>query len=89
MGTKRRPTEGIIMKRAKIWFITDISHGIGNALAQAALNRGETVIGTSHDLTSDLDQGEGTLHVLPLDLTNREQVKRQSQTRSSCAIVLM
>jgi len=35
----------------KIWFITGISRGLGRALAEAALLRGDTVIGTSRKLT--------------------------------------
>lgn len=50
------------------WFITGISRGLGRALAQAALARGDTVVGTVRDGRPDLDAGSGTLHVLTLDM---------------------
>lgn len=54
----------------KTWFITGISRGLGKALAQAALARGDTVVGTVRDGAPYLDAGSGTLHVLPVDLTD-------------------
>lgn len=54
----------------KTWFITGISRGLGKALAQAALARGDTVVGTVREGAPDLDAGSGTLHVLPVDLTD-------------------
>jgi NAD(P)-dependent dehydrogenase (short-subunit alcohol dehydrogenase family) len=53
----------------KVWFITGVSRGLGKDLAQALLDRGEIVVGTSRSGTADLDTGSGELHVLPLDLT--------------------
>ncbi|MHA6721165.1 oxidoreductase [Sphingomonas sp. RS6] len=54
----------------KTWFITGISRGLGKALAQAALARGDTVAGTVREGAPDLDAGSGTLHVIPVDLTD-------------------
>lgn len=54
----------------KTWLITGISRGLGLALAQAALARGDTVIGTVRGAPPALDQGPGTLHLLSLDMTD-------------------
>jgi len=52
----------------KVWFITGVSRGLGRELARAVLERGEIVVGTSRDGTADLEPGNGTLHLLALDL---------------------
>ncbi|MGN8001090.1 oxidoreductase [Sphingomonas sp. 22176] len=54
----------------KTWFITGISRGLGKALAEAALARGDTVVGTVREAAPDLATGSGTLHVIPVDLTD-------------------
>ena len=54
----------------KTWFITGIFRGLGKALAQAALARGDTVVGTVREAAPDLEVGHGTLHVLTVDLTD-------------------
>jgi NAD(P)-dependent dehydrogenase (short-subunit alcohol dehydrogenase family) len=54
----------------KTWFITGISRGLGKALAQAALARGDTVIGTVREGRPDIAAGSGVLHVQTLDLTD-------------------
>ena len=54
----------------KTWFITGISRGLGLALAQAALKRGDTVIGTVRSGAPDLVAGAGALHVLTLDVAD-------------------
>jgi NAD(P)-dependent dehydrogenase (short-subunit alcohol dehydrogenase family) len=54
----------------KTWFITGISRGLGKSLAQAALARGDTVVGTVREGAPDCDAGSGTLHALPVDLTD-------------------
>jgi NAD(P)-dependent dehydrogenase (short-subunit alcohol dehydrogenase family) len=59
----------------KVWFITGISRGFGKALAEAALLRGDTVIGTSRNGKCDIEQNAKKLHVLPLDVTDRFQVE--------------
>ncbi|HEY9679859.1 MAG TPA: oxidoreductase [Drouetiella sp.] len=62
------------MSNTKVWFITGISRGLGKSLAEAALSRGDTVIGTSRNGKADIDAKKGTLHVLPLDVVNRAKV---------------
>ena len=44
------------------WFITGISRGLGQALAQAALARGDLVIGTTRDGKHGIAESRGTLH---------------------------
>lgn len=61
-------------QQRKVWFITGISRGLGKAIAQEALTRGDAVIGTSRDGNHDLHASNGNLHVLALDVNNREQV---------------
>jgi NAD(P)-dependent dehydrogenase (short-subunit alcohol dehydrogenase family) len=56
----------------RTWFITGISRGIGQALANAALAEGDTVIGTVRDKAPDLVTGPGTLHVMTLDVADGE-----------------
>jgi NAD(P)-dependent dehydrogenase (short-subunit alcohol dehydrogenase family) len=60
----------------RTWFITGVSRGLGRAIAQAALNEGDTVIGTVRDGASDLTAGSGQLHVVTLDVTDGEAVDR-------------
>jgi NAD(P)-dependent dehydrogenase (short-subunit alcohol dehydrogenase family) len=50
----------------KTWLITGISRGLGKALAEAALARGDKVVGTTRDGRSDV---EGAI-VLPLEMTD-------------------
>jgi NAD(P)-dependent dehydrogenase (short-subunit alcohol dehydrogenase family) len=57
----------------RVWFITGISRGFGRALALELLARGDTVVGTTRDGSSDLDPGAGTLHTVALDVTSRGQ----------------
>lgn len=54
------------------WFITGISRGLGKALAAAALAEGDTVIGTVRTGSFELDHDRGTLHVLNVDLVDRQ-----------------
>ena len=54
----------------KTWFITGVSRGLGQALAQAALDRGDTVIGTVRSGAAPLAAGQGALHVLQLEMTD-------------------
>jgi NAD(P)-dependent dehydrogenase (short-subunit alcohol dehydrogenase family) len=58
----------------KTWFITGISRGLGKALAEAALARGDTVIGTVREGAADISCGSGTLHVLTLDVADGEAI---------------
>ena len=50
------------------WFITGISRGLGKDLAEAALARGDVVVGTTRNGKSAIAASRGTLHVLPLEV---------------------
>ena len=50
------------------WLITGISRGLGQALAEAALARGDVVVGTTRNGKSAIAASRGTLHVLPLEI---------------------
>jgi NAD(P)-dependent dehydrogenase (short-subunit alcohol dehydrogenase family) len=59
------------------WFITGISSGIGQALAQAALDAGDTVVGTARDasaLHTFEDAAPGRAHALQLDVTHTASI---------------
>lgn len=60
----------------KTWLITGISRGLGFALATAALDRGDVVVGTTRDGRSPPMLSSDRLHAFPLvmgDLTRVEQ----------------
>lgn len=59
---------------ARNWLITGISRGLGRALAEAALARGDRVIGTSRNGRSDLPASP-RLHVIALDVSDPEQIR--------------
>lgn len=61
----------------KTWLITGISRGFGLALAKAALARGDTVIGTVRGEAPAIESGQGSLHVLKLDVSDRDKVREQ------------
>jgi NAD(P)-dependent dehydrogenase (short-subunit alcohol dehydrogenase family) len=54
----------------KTWFITGVSRGLGLALAQAALDRGDTVVGTVRTGRPALSPAKGALHLLTLDMAD-------------------
>jgi NAD(P)-dependent dehydrogenase (short-subunit alcohol dehydrogenase family) len=58
----------------KTWLITGVSRGLGLALAQAALARGDTVIGTVRSGAPDLVAAPGKLHLLTLDMADAQAV---------------
>jgi NAD(P)-dependent dehydrogenase (short-subunit alcohol dehydrogenase family) len=61
------------------WLITGCSTGLGRALAQAALARGDTVVATARDAASIqalVDAHPDTALALPLDVTDRGQIIR-------------
>lgn len=60
--------------KSRIWFITGISRGLGRELASAALEQGDSVIGTTRDGKSDLAAASNRLHVLNLDVTRSQDV---------------
>ncbi|MCB8881883.1 SDR family NAD(P)-dependent oxidoreductase [Acidisoma cellulosilytica] len=56
------------------WLITGIGRGLGKAMAEAALARGDTVIGTVREGQPDIAVGQGQLHILPLEITDATSV---------------
>jgi len=52
----------------KNWLITGVSRGLGKALAEAALARGDTVIGTVRDSAPQIATGRGQFHCLRLEI---------------------
>ncbi|WP_203977550.1 SDR family NAD(P)-dependent oxidoreductase [Planotetraspora silvatica] len=57
----------------KVWFITGTSRGFGRALAEAALDRGDSVVATARDtrFLDDLVRGSaGRAVAVPLDVTD-------------------
>lgn len=59
----------------KTWLITGVSRGLGYALAQAALDRGDMVLGTVRNNRPTFRKATGTLHILPLELADAVAVK--------------
>jgi len=57
------------------WFITGISRGLGRALAEEVLARGDTVIGTVRTGQPEITQKSGSLHILPLEISDASRVK--------------
>ena len=63
------------------WFITGIGSGLGRALAQAALDRGDKVVGTTRktaDIAADLD------HVV---VTATRTAQTQDQTLAAITVI--
>ncbi len=58
----------------KTWFITGVSRGLGKAMAEAALERGDTVIGTVREGAPAIETGTGDLHLLKLDVADSEAI---------------
>ena len=58
----------------KVWLITGVSRGLGRSIAQAALDHGDVVIGISRNGKSTLMGEAGKVHVLPLDVTDRDRI---------------
>lgn len=70
------------MSASLTWFITGVSSGIGRALAQAALARGDSVYGTlrrSAQLAEFERLAPGRAHALELDVCKPEQVAHAMQ----------
>ena len=62
----------------KTWLITGVSSGLGRILAQKALARGDSVIGTSRkaDALPDLrERYPQRLHIIALDLRDQGSVR--------------
>jgi NAD(P)-dependent dehydrogenase (short-subunit alcohol dehydrogenase family) len=60
----------------KNWLITGVSRGIGKALAQAALARGDTVIGTVREGDPRVGGHTGTFHGLNLEIRDPAAIER-------------
>jgi NAD(P)-dependent dehydrogenase (short-subunit alcohol dehydrogenase family) len=58
----------------RIWFITGASSGFGRAIAEAALERGDSVVAAARSTDSLVDLGpEDRVFVVPLDVTDATQ----------------
>ena len=64
----------------RVWLVTGTSSGFGQAIARAALSRGDTVAGTARraERLDDLirEAPEGKSHALSLDLTDANGIRR-------------
>lgn len=61
---------------AKTWFVTGAGRGLGRAIAEAALSRGDSVVATSRRLEDVADlSGRNGERVLPLGLDIRNRVE--------------
>jgi len=58
----------------KNWLITGVSRGFGRALAEAALARGDTVIGTVREGDPRIASGKGSFHCLNLEIQDRAAI---------------
>jgi NAD(P)-dependent dehydrogenase (short-subunit alcohol dehydrogenase family) len=59
----------------KNWFITGVSRGLGKALAEAALARGDTVVGTVREKDPEIAEGQGVFHCLSLEMQDPTAIK--------------
>ncbi len=59
----------------KKWFITGVSRGIGKALAEAALMRGDTVVGTVREGTPQITARKGSFHQLRLEVRDPNAIE--------------
>jgi NAD(P)-dependent dehydrogenase (short-subunit alcohol dehydrogenase family) len=68
------PAERNRLDNDRVWLITGASSGFGRAIAEAALERGDVVVGTSRnkDALSDLARDE-RVHPISLDVTDAAQ----------------
>ncbi|PBJ15850.1 SDR family NAD(P)-dependent oxidoreductase [Flavobacterium sp. ACN6] len=71
--------ENVKINGPKIWFVTGSSRGFGRVWTEAALQRGDKVAATARNIDSIADfkdkYGDNVL-ILPLDVTNGEQVQK-------------
>ena len=59
----------------KNWLITGVSRGLGKALAEAALARGDTVVGTVREGDPGITKGNGVFHVVNLDMRDAKGIE--------------
>jgi NAD(P)-dependent dehydrogenase (short-subunit alcohol dehydrogenase family) len=65
-------------ERKRAWLITGVSSGLGRALAEAVLSRGEAVIGTlrKREQTAEFEAlAPGRAHSMLLDVTDKSRVR--------------
>lgn len=60
----------------KVWLITGVSRGLGKALAQAVLDKGDIVIGTTRDGKADINGDSNNLKLFGLELTDTVQIRQ-------------
>jgi NAD(P)-dependent dehydrogenase (short-subunit alcohol dehydrogenase family) len=66
----------------KVWLITGIARGLGRALAEAVLGRGDIVIGTTRNGMPPAELRNENLTVLPLELSSPDQIARAVEAAS-------
>ena len=69
----------------RVWFVTGASSGFGRAIAEAALSRGDAVVGTARRTESleDLVGAAPEGRALGLDVTDEEQIGRAVEEATS------
>jgi NAD(P)-dependent dehydrogenase (short-subunit alcohol dehydrogenase family) len=71
---------------ARVWLVTGASSGFGAEIARAALDGGDTVVGTSRDarrLEPLVEHGAGRFHPLALDLLEAARAARADEVVGS------
>ena len=68
----------------KVWLITGIARGLGHALAKAVLAGGDLVIGTTRSGEQPVGLAADNLTVLPLEMTDRDQIARTITAAFAC-----
>lgn len=63
-------------KNKKIWLITGVSRGLGKALAQAVLDKGDIVIGTTRNGKADINGDSNNLKLFGLELSDPVQIRQ-------------
>lgn len=65
-------------KHQKIWLITGVSRGLGKALAQAVLDKGDIVIGTTRKRNgqADINGDSNNLKLFGLELSDPVQIRQ-------------
>lgn len=66
---------------SRVWLVTGCSAGFGRALAEAALNAGDTVVATARrpEALATLAGGAGRVHPMALDVTDPQAIDRVVQ----------
>lgn len=64
-------------KDQKIWLITGVSRGLGKALAQAVLDKGDIVIGITRNGKADINGDSNNLKLFGLELSDPVQIRQK------------